>query len=175
MNPQGKILFSTLILFLSPILLFAQKAKTIAIVTPRLAEFRIPIDRQSGPTWNWNRAETPDNEGEYTWQVAVPAAERRYSFGFYLYKLPGSKPAHGNLQDLLKAGQASVFREDAQGTGTLVQNAAIQVSAEGSWITIRISDGQLIHKIFGSHPESATINTRAIDAGFEVVKIEYRD
>lgn len=155
--------------------MFAQKAKPIGIVAPQIAEFRIPIEQPPNSIWNWNRAETQDNSGEYIWQIAVPAAGGRYSFGFFLYKLPGAKPAHGNLKALLKAGQASVFREDSEGHGTLIQNAAIDVSTDDSFITIRIIDNDLIHEIFGSRPDSATINTRAIDENFEVVKIEYRD
>jgi len=124
--------------------------------------------------WNWNRAETPDNEGEYIWQVAVPSAAGRYTFGFYLYKLPGSRPAHGDLQALLKAGQASVFKEDASGRSTLMQRALVAVSTEDDDIVIRITDAELIHTIFAGHPETATINTRALGANFATVKIEYR-
>jgi len=33
----------------------------------------------------------------------------------------------------------------------------------------------LIRTLFGSRPETATINTRALGANFDVVKIEYRN
>lgn len=156
-------------------LLFAQETKTIGAVTPNLAEFRIPLEQPASAKWDWNRAETPDNDDEYTWQVAVPNGSERYSFGFYLYKLPGSKPEHGSLQALFKAGQASVFKEDAQGQGDLVQNAKVSVSTENGRIVLRITDPDLIRTIFGRRPDNATINTRAIGSNFEVVKIEYRN
>ena len=155
--------------------LFAQEAKTIGTVTPSLVEFRIPLEQPVKANWKWNRAETPDNGGEYTWQVAVPNGNGRYTFGFYLYKFPGSKPEHGDLHALFKAGQVSVFKEDAQGSGHIVQNAKVRVSTEDSRIVFRITDAELIHTIFAGHPDSATINTRGISSNFEVVKIEYHD
>ena len=115
MNLRGNAIRAILLGFLGTVSLFAQEAKTIGTVTPNLVEFKIPLEQPASATWNWNRPETPDNGGEYTWQVTVSNGSGRYSFGFYLYKFPGSKPAHGDLQFLLKAGQASVFKEDAQG------------------------------------------------------------
>ena|SRR5579862_1730982 len=173
-NLKRRAIRAAVVVSMASMFAFAQGAKTTGTVAPNLVEFRIPLEQPAGATWTWNRGETPDNDGEYTWQVAVPNAEGRYAFGFYLYKMPGSKPAHGDLQALLKAGQASVFKEDATGRGTLMPNAAIGVSAENDEIILRMTDAELIGTIFAAHPESATINTRGVGAKFEVVKIEYR-
>ena len=108
------------------------------------------------------------------WQVAVPNGSGRYSFGFYLYKFPGSKPAHGPLQALLKAGQVSVFKENDESRGDLLQNAKINAAAEDGSVVFRITDAELIRTIFGNRPETVTINTRAIRASFEVVKVQYQ-
>lgn len=164
-----------LLLFLSPVSFFAQHGKTTGTVAPNLIEFKIPLEQPAGATWNWNRAETPDNECEYMWQVAVANRSGRYSFGFYLYKFPDSKPGRGELTALFKAGQASVFKEDAQGRDDMVENAKVEVSAESGRIVLRIFDAALIRAIFGSRPETVTINTRAIGANFEVVRIAYRN
>ena len=140
-----------------------------------MAEFRISLEQSADSIWNWNRTETADNEGEYIWQVAVPSGDGRYAFGLFLYKYPGSQPASGNLHSLIKAAQASVFKEDAAGHGTAIQSSAVKVSTENDRIVIRIVDSELIHTIFGGHPESATVNTRSITSQFEVVKIKYGD
>jgi len=95
----------------------------------------------------------------------------KYSFGFYLYKFPGSKPASGSLQDLFKVGQASVFRGD----GDLVENAMVKVSTEEGKVVLRIEDRKLIGRFFGSRPATVTINTRASGSNFEIVKVEYRE
>lgn len=144
-------------------------------VTPNLVEFRIPLEQPADATWNWNRAETPENQCEYMWQVAVLNASGRYTFGFYLYKAPGAKPAQGELQALFKAGQASVFKDDARGAGGLIENAQVHVSAEDGRIVLRITDPDVIRTIFGDRPGTVTVNTRAIGANFEVVKVEYHN
>jgi hypothetical protein len=172
---QASALHATLLVLLSPTLLLAQGPKTTGTVAPNLVEFKIPLEQAAGTTWNWNRAETQDNDCEYMWRVAIKKGSEGYSFGFYLYKFPGSKPARGELQDLLSAGQASVFREDAAGHGDLIENGRVKVSTEDGRIVLRITDAALIRTIFGSRPEAVTINTRAIGSNFEIVKIEYRD
>ena len=154
---------------------FAQDSKTTGTVAPNLAEFKIPFEKPADGMWSWNRAETSDNDCEYMWQVAVPSRSGRYSFGFYLYKAPGSKPARGELQDLFKAGQASVFKEDAQGRGDLIDDAKVKVLAENGRIVLRLTDADLIRAIFASHPATVTINTRGIGSNFEIVKIDYRN
>jgi len=163
------------VVILSHSLLAAQDLKTVGVVTSTMAEFRIPLEQSADSTWKWNRAETADNEGEYIWQVAVPSGGGRYSLGLFLYKYPGSQPASGNLHSLIKAAQASVFKEDSAGHGTAIQSSAVEVSTENDRMVIRIVDPELIHTIFGGHPESATVNARSIASQFEVVRIEYRD
>jgi len=162
-----------LLVFLGLVPLYAQDAETVGTVQPKLVEFRIPLEQPSGATWNWYRTETPDNGGEYIWQVAVPNGSGRYSFGFYLYKFPGSKPARGPLQALFKAGQTSVFKEDDRGRSDLLQNAKVNISSENGRVVLRMTDAELIRTIFGSQPETVTINTRALRANFEVVKVQY--
>ena len=155
---------------------FAQSAKSTGAVAPNHAEFTIPLEQPANATWFWNRPETPDNGGEYIWQVKAANGTRRFSFGFYKYKFPGSKPAQGVLQTLLKAGQASVFEEDAEGRGgAIVKNAKVEVSTENDRIVLRITDPNLIRVIFGGRPETVTINTRGLGANFEVVTVEYRN
>jgi hypothetical protein len=166
---------ATLVAILAFLPLFAQTGKTTGTVAPNLVEFKITLEQPPSATWDWNRAETPDNNNEYTWQIAVPNGRGRYAFGFYLYKFPGSEPARGTLEALFRAGQVSVFKEDDQGRGNLIQDATVAVSAEDGRIVLRITDARLIRTIFADHPEAATINTRAIRSNFEIVKIEYHD
>lgn len=168
-----RAVLAVLVVLLGRGFVFGQGTRTTGTVAPNLVEFRIPLEQPAGARWNWNRAETSDNECEYMWQVAVPNRSGRTSFGFYLYKAPGSKPESGELQDLFKAGQASVFREDAQGHGDMVRNARVAVSEENGKIVLRITDTDLIQTIFGNHPDTATINTRAIGSNFELVKIRF--
>jgi hypothetical protein len=86
-------------------------------------------------------------------------------------QVSGSKPAHGSLQTLIKAGQASVFRDG----GDLVQNAIVKAAIEEGKVVLSIADPNLIRAMFGNRPETVTINTRAVGSNFEVVKVEYRE
>lgn len=175
MNLYASLRRAVFLACLGPVVLAGQNAKITGVVTPGRAEFRIPLEQSALAPLTWNRTGTPDSQCEFMWQVAVPSPGGSYTFGFYLYKAPGARPAHGNLQALLKAGQASVFKQDSSGAGTLVQNAGVNVSVEGGSIVIRLADPGLIRTIFGSRPHAVTVNTRALGADFQTVQVDYRD
>ena len=155
--------------------LFAQSPKSSGTVTPTAAEFKIPLQPPANAVWTWNRADTPDNAGEYSWTVTAKNGTAQYSFGFYLYKLPGSREARGQIQDLLKAGQASVFKEDAEGRGEISPDAKVTVTVENGAIAVRITNPDLVRLIFRDRPETAAIHSRTPTADYQVVWITYRD
>ena len=155
--------------------LVAQSPKPTGTVTATAAEFRIPLQQPADGVWIWNRADTRDNEGEYSWTVTAKSGSGQYSFGFYLYKLPGSPEARGQLRDLLKAGQASVFREDAEGRGEMLPEAKVAVRAEGAAIMVRIIDPDLIRMIFRDRPQTVAIHSRTPAADYQIVRVTYRE
>lgn len=162
------------VLMLTP--LFAQSPKSTGAVTATAAEFKIPLQRPANGVWIWNRADTPDNAGEYSWTVTAKNGSAQYSFGFYLYKFPGSREARGQVQDLLKAGQASVFKEDAEGRGEMLRDAKVAVTVEDAAILVRITNPDLVRLIFRDHPETVAIHSRTPTAAdFEIVRVAYRD
>ena len=155
--------------------LLAQSPKSTGTVTTTAAEFKIPLQRPANEVWTWNRAETPDNAGEYSWTVTAKNGTAQYSFGFYLYKLPGSREARGQIQDLLKAGQASVFKEDAEGRGEILPDAKVAVTVENGAIAVRITNPDLVRLIFRDRPETAAIHSRTPTADYQIVRVTYRD
>ena len=155
--------------------LFAQSPTATGTVTATTAEFRIPLQQPAGGVWIWNRAETPDNEGEFSWTVTAKNGKAQYSFGFYLYKFPGSHEARGQIQDLLKAGRASVFKEDAEGRGEMLRDAKVTVTVENAAILVRIDDPNLVRLIFREHPEIVAIHSRTPAADYQSVHVNYRD
>ena len=155
--------------------LFAQAPESTGTVTPTTAEFRIPLHRPANHVWIWNRADTPDNDGEYSWTVTAKNGAAQYSFGFYLYKFPGSREARGPIQDLLRAGQASVFKEDAEGRGELLPDAKVAVTVENAAILLRIADPGLVRLIFHDRPQTVAIHSRTPEADYQVVRVTYRD
>jgi hypothetical protein len=155
--------------------LLAQAPTAIGTVTATTAEFKIPLKQPADGVWIWNRAETPDNASEFSWTVTAKNGSAQYSFGFYLYKFPGSHEARGQIQDLLEAGQASVFKEGAEGRGEMLPGAKVAVAVENAAILVRIADPNLVRLIFREHPGTVAIQTRTPAADYEIVHVNYRD
>lgn len=155
--------------------LLAQSQKSTGTVTATAAEFQIPLQRPANGVWTWNRATTPDNASEYSWTVTAKNGTAPYSFGFYLYKFPGSREARGQVQDLLKAGQASVFKEDAEGRSEMLPDAKVAVTVENAAIWVRITNPDLVRLIFRDRPETVAIHSRTPEADYQIVRVTYRD
>jgi len=155
--------------------LLAQSPQSKGTVTATAAEFKIPFQPPANGVWTWNRADTSDNDNEYSWTVTAKNGTAQYSFGFYLFKLPGSRPTRGHIQDLLKAGQASVFKEDAAGRGDILPDAKVGITVENSAIVVRITNPDLVRLIFRDRPDTAAIHSRTPAADYQIVRITYRD
>jgi hypothetical protein len=155
--------------------MFAQSPKSTGTVTAGTAEFKIPLQAPANGVWIWNRADTPDNASEYSWAVTARNGTSQYSFGFYLYKFPAAREARGQIQDLLKAGQASVFKEDAEGRAEMLPDAKVTVAVENGSILVRITNPDLVRLIFSDHPETVAIHSRTPTADYQVVRVTYRD
>jgi len=154
---------------------FAQSPKPTGTVTQAAAEFKIPLQQPASGVWIWNRADTSDNAGEYSWTVTARNGTAQYSFGFYLYKFPGAREGRGQIQDLLKAGQASVFKEDAEGRGEMLPDAKVAVAVENGSILLRITNPDLVRLIFSDRPETVAIHSRTPTADYQIVRVTYRD
>jgi hypothetical protein len=92
-----------------------------AVVTARSAEFFIPVAHDG--LWRWYRTTTPDNDLEYCWQIGVSSRGVEYELGFYLFKFPRSAEGVGDLAQLLKAGQGSLWRRHPADGGSVVTGA----------------------------------------------------
>ena len=163
------------VLALTLVPLLAQSPKSTGTVTATYAEFQIPFQPPANGVWTWNRTDTPDNAGEYSWTVTAKNGTGQYSFGFYLYKLPGSRETRGHMQDLLRAGQTSVFKEDAEGRGEILPDAKLAVTVENAAIVLRITNPDLVRLIFRDRPETAAIHSRTPAADYQIVRVTYRD
>jgi hypothetical protein len=144
------------------------------VVTALVAEFSIPVVHE-GP-WRWARANTPDNNLEFRWELSVKGRDAEYQFGFSLFKYPGSKEGAGDLADLLKAGQASLWKIASDGGGSLVPGAIVSATAGDGRVVVRVSDPASVRLLFGDRPAVANLLTRTPDSSPEShqVSIEYR-
>jgi hypothetical protein len=155
--------------------LLAESPTATGTVTSATAEFKIPLQQPADRVWIWNRADTPDNSSEYSWTITAKNGTAQYSFGFYLYKYPGSREGRGQIQDLLRAGQASVFKENAEGRGEMLPDARVAVTVENGAILVRITDPELVSLIFHDRPETVAMHSRTPSADYQIVRVNYRD
>jgi hypothetical protein len=144
------------------------------VVTARAAEFSIPVAHK-GP-WRWSCAETADNTLEFNWAVSIKSASREYQFGFSFFKYPGTKEKAGPLDDLLRAGQASLWRIGSDGGGSMVRGPVVSATRRGGQVLIRLSDPAWVRLLFGDRPAVAQVLTKTADSPLQAreVAIEYR-
>jgi hypothetical protein len=144
-------------------------------VSTQTAEFSFPVPRPKA--WRWARAETGDNSLEYRWEFIVRSGVDAYQCGFSLFKYPGSWEASGSLGALLKAGQASLWQQQPDGSSALIRAAKVSATAGDGCIIIRVSDPASIHLLFGDRPAEAMAQSRMPDADNTTVavSIKYRD
>jgi hypothetical protein len=174
MRPLQIVVIAFVLLFGRTMPSFAQ-ARSTDFVTSSTAEFRIPLTRSMSGIWKWYQATTEDNALEYAWEVSVNNGTGSYQCGFYLYKFPGLRERQGQMQDLLRAGQISVFESDAKGRGRILSAAQVTVSVDNDAILIRIPDAALVRLMFRDRPETARVRTRTPEATFETLPMTYRE
>jgi hypothetical protein len=106
---------------------FGAEPRSTGVVTGLVAEFSIPVAHE-GP-WRWARAKTRDNVLEFMWDLSVKSSDGEYQFGFSLFKFPGAAEGAGNLDELLRAGQASLWKIGPDGGCSLVEGAMVSATA----------------------------------------------
>lgn len=126
-----------------------------ATVSANAAEFSIPLAKPTNVRWNWYLSATREDALEYQWGIRVRASDSEYEFGFFLFKFPGSSAATGSLEDLLNAGQATLWKTDSDGSSSAILDARVSVSERDGAVQVRITDPAVVDRIFGSRPATA--------------------
>ena len=149
-------------------------SQATAVVTARSAEFFIPVAHDG--LWRWYRATTEDNDLEYDWRIGVSSRGVDYELGFSLFKFPGKAEGRGDLAQLLKAGQASLWRRETD-SGSLVAGAKVSVVARDGGVVIRVPDEATVRLLFADRPATAKVIARTPDMvdNSKVVSISYRE
>ena len=132
-----------------------------ATVGSDTAQFVFPLDGQA--KWNWYRDTTKANGMEYGWNVGVKNGGHEFGFGYFLFKVPGELPMHGDINQLLDVGQWSIFEYDPKtGNNKLVQNAEgrMWIAAEGDKLFISMDSKDLLRDLFSDRPDRAIFGIR---------------
>jgi hypothetical protein len=149
--PAAPIAFALLVCW--PVVVKAQAPRVI--VTPSAVLVTVPVDSS---TFHWNIATTPLEALEYEWQVAVINRDRRYAFGFSLFRGAQARPRSGDLDALLRAGQATVWRLTDSG-GTALPDWDISVAAEPNVLQIVVRGAEAVKTLFGGQPRTVSLRS----------------
>jgi hypothetical protein len=116
------------------------------------------IDRA---TWEWDQALASDGDLEYKWTGTLTNAGEQYEVGFFKWKSPGSSPQSGTFEQLLQAGQASIFRLDPNGgPSTLVQSGQVAALRDADSVVIRVNDPASLALLTSGRPSEVTLTRR---------------
>lgn len=131
------------------------RAQESLSVTRSLVRLVISVGRSTRENWRWNSAETPDGHAEYVWSAQLDG-DSTYTFGFMLFKIPGTTPQQGDFAALLRAGQAHVasvvgHREQ------LLPRVRVTVRGEDSTLVVELRDPAVIAAIFARRPLQVTL------------------
>jgi hypothetical protein len=154
-------------------------AQGTASVTPDRVRITIPVGRSTAAQWSWHDQATPDNEGEYAWQARIGD---QYSVGFQLFKFPGSAPASGSFEDLLRAGQSDVAeiipaapnasREPRPPSGgRVIQGIRPHLSGERDQLIVELTDKNMIARIFATRPRVVLLETVSPYSKYQAMKV----
>jgi hypothetical protein len=121
-----------------------------AIVTPGEAKFTLPAPARK--RFEWHLETTAPNQQEYRMHVVVENVGQHYTFGFYVWKSRVSKPGSGDLSDLLKAGQKTIFERTQSGMRMIARVPVITVTQKDASIVITIRGKEEIARLFSGHP-----------------------
>jgi hypothetical protein len=110
--------------------------------------------------WVWCRVDTRDNMMEYRMDVTVKNEGEEYTFGFYLWKRPGSSPGSGGFNDLLSNGQKSLFQRSASRRMSIVRDAEVKVKTKEDSVVISLHSKKDLQRLFSSKPTEVVIKTK---------------
>ena len=124
--------------------------KWIAIVSESEASFTFPPSKKE--KWSWLNKKTPNDLLEYSWSVTIADNESGYEFGPALFKPGGATPMSGSLSDLIDMCQHDLWRVSGDGGDNIGEYGSANVT--GGKVRVKITEGALLEKLFGSKPET---------------------
>jgi hypothetical protein len=149
-------------------------------VTLNKATFIISVEPRS--IWRWHLQSTPFNAWEYDWSISQGVR----SFGFSVWKKGDAPPKQGNLLQLVKAGQGSIWEPTSGGGGRLVGRIGVTAVQQGSALEMVLLDQSILKELLENEkrPPTLEVVTQTLDAAKEQyfiatqrdsIAVNYRD
>jgi len=92
--------------------------------------------------------------------VTVKNEGNEYTFGFYLWKYQGAVSGSGDLNDLISAGQKSLFERTPSRLMRIVKDAQVRVALKGDSVVISLRDKDYIKRMFSSQPSDVLFRVK---------------
>ena len=121
------------------------------------ARFTMPVPARE--VWKWRVPETRERAREYMLAVRVHSGDAAYTFGFYLWKFPGSSQGSGRFSSLLAAGQKSLFERRTPGQNIMVRDADVRVKQDKDQLVITVVGRRNVERLFSGRPAEVTFMT----------------
>lgn len=127
-----------------------------AVVDAAGARFAFLLPHQT--VWSWALPTTPANVAEYDWTVQLQNERQDLTFGFLYFKAPNADHERGSLDDLLKAGQASVARISSN-NASAIDSAIVEVAARQDTLWVRVRQPRTLVLLFSGRPTTALLTS----------------
>jgi hypothetical protein len=138
------------------------------------------FDIEGKDNWEWFLERSDTGTLEYQWMASFRFEDEGYSAGFSLFKYPGAEPASGSFEELIEAGQVSLWRAGIMktqssnnnmsvmtGRRTLVRNVEIDATLENDKLVIMLDEEYLVNKFSDFRPDSVSYMTKTPSSNFE--------
>ena len=127
-----------------------------AVVTDSTAAFVLPIPEKA--RWDWNLPTTLNNKSEYRWDIETANNGRTYELGFYKFKFAGLEPARGTVEELIEAGQESLWESKPAGGSDVVASPGVSATplAPGR-VLISVVGRANVARVFSSRPSEVDV------------------
>ena len=132
-----------------------------AEVTSDKATFTIPVEKRS--VWLWHLESTPFDAFEYSWEVSPKGISDISSFGLSVWKNGNQPPEQGNLSQLIRAGQGSIWAPTPAGGGRLIGSVTVTAIRQDSAMQITLVEQPLLKQLLEKRPPLVEVVTRTLD------------
>lgn len=146
-----------------------------AVVGKDEARFTMPVPARK--SWKWHVPETRTSMREYMLSVKVLNEGQEFSFGFYLWKFPNSRPGAGRFSALLEAGQQSLFARASSGHNLIIRDAGVKARQEGDNLVITVKGRKNVARLFSGRPAEVVFQTELLGEAptSQTVPVKYED
>jgi hypothetical protein len=169
------VIFASLLCASSAVAQAGDATAYAAVVGKDEARFTMPVPARKN--WKWRVPETQTSMREYMFSVKVLNEGQEFSFGFYLWKFPNSRPGAGRFSSLLEAGQQSLFARASNGHNIIIRDAGVKARQDSDNLVITVKGHKNVSRLFSGRPAEVVFQTELLGEAptSQTVPVKYED